>query len=738
MSLKHDRIRFGAAYYHEYHRPGERPTQESLDRDLDLMAAAGFTVIRVGESVWSVWEPEDGRFDLEWLQPVLDGAHARGIDVVLGTPTYALPMWLARRYPELNAEPATGRPMGWGARQEIDYTHPAFRFHAERVLRRIVGRYAAHPAVVGYQVDNEPGLHLFHNRGVFQRFVDELRRTYGTVGALNEAWGLVYWSHQLSTWADLWTPDNNAQPQYDLAWRRFQSRLTTEMIEWQARAVRELARPDQWVTTCIAYDRPAIEDHQLGAVLDVTAGNPYYQMQDELAVPGADEPGLGWMMHGTWQVFQAADRMFSTRGEEFLVTETDAQSIGGSATNNPAYPGQWRQAAWALASRGARMVEYWHWHTLHYGTETYWGGVIPHSGRPGRTYREVAALGAELGRVGAQVAGSTPDHDIALLYSLDDRYALAGQPPLQDAHGNPDPLAYPRIVGAFYRGAFEAGRQVRLVRPDVFAQDPAEAARTLPVLVVAAHYVAADDDLAWLRAYAHAGGHLVLGPRTGYADTEARARVDVQPGGLAEAAGAWYDEFSNLAAPVDVVPGDADELGLVAGAGAGLGAGAGDAGPGQAAGSAAATGWAECLVPDDGTTVLARYDHPHLGAWAAVTTRAYGAGRVTVVGTVPNRALARRLARWLVPTPVAGWEGLPESVTVHTQTHPDGRRVHVVHNWSWDAVDVKAPVPLTVLAAARGDRPADPPPSSEPDGPDLAPGDTVRLGSWDVLVAVTR
>ena len=215
MDSPRERVLFGAAYYHEY-QPSPR-----LETDLDLMADAGFTVIRVGESVWTTWEPEEGRFDLDWLAPVLDGAHQRGIRVVLGTPTYAAPPWLARRYPEIAGEPSTGQPMPWGGRQEIDYTHPAFKFYAERVIRKIVPRYAGHPAVIGFQVDNEPGMLLFHNHGVFQRFVDELRHTYGDVDALNEAWGLVYWSHKLSTWSDLWTPDGNWQPQYDLAWRTF-------------------------------------------------------------------------------------------------------------------------------------------------------------------------------------------------------------------------------------------------------------------------------------------------------------------------------------------------------------------------------------------------------------------------------------------------------------------------------------------------------------------------------------
>src|SRR5690348_14720330 len=143
MYQQSGKVRFGAAYYHEYQPVGR------LKADLDLMVSASFSVIRVGGSVWSTWEPESGTFNLEWLLPVLDGAHERGIDVVLGTPTYAVPPWLARTYPEIAGERATGQRIGWGARQEADFTHPAFRFHAERVVRRILERYAGHPAIIG-------------------------------------------------------------------------------------------------------------------------------------------------------------------------------------------------------------------------------------------------------------------------------------------------------------------------------------------------------------------------------------------------------------------------------------------------------------------------------------------------------------------------------------------------------------------------------------------------------------
>lgn len=678
------RVLFGAAFYHEYQ------ATERLKGDLDLMAEARFTVIRVGESVWSTWEPENGRFDLDWLQPVLDGAKEREIAVILGTPTYAVPPWLVRLYPEIAGERRSGTPIPWGARQEADFTHPAFRFHAERVIRRIVERYAGHPAVIGFQVDNEPGLELLHNRGVFQRFVDDLRRRYGDVETLNREWGLVYWSHRLTDWADLWTPDGNVQPQYDVAWRRFQAEQTTEFIEWQAALVREYSRPDQFVTTCIDYSRPAVDDDQMSARLDVTAGNLYYQMQDGLALPDRPRPEQPWPSSGTWQLYLGADRMYSSRLEPFLVTETNASSIGWPWDNKPAYDGQWRQAAWALVSRGARMIEYWQWQTLPFGAETYWGGVLPHRGRPGRTYRELARLGSDFERAGALVAGLTPDADVTLLYSLPSKWLMQKYPPLARPDGGPDDRAYHGLFDPFYRGAFDAGRQVRVVHARRLAElDP----DTAPVLVVPGLYLADDETLGHLLAYAEAGGHLVLGPRSGYADEEGRARTEMSPAKLTEAAGVCYDEFSNLAEDLPVT------------------------GQLTTGGESRATRWVDGLVAED-ATVLARYDHPHFGRWPAVTTRAAGQGRITVVGTVPGAALARQLMAWLVPERRDGWHDLPETVTVTGATAANGRRLFFVHNWSFTPATVRVPAGVAdVLSDVH-----------------FAAGEDLHLAAWDVRV----
>jgi beta-galactosidase len=684
-------VLFGAAYYPEYQR------SPNLERDLDLMVEAGFTVIRVGESVWSTWEPEEGRFDLDWLQPTLDAAHARGIGVVLGTPTYAIPMWLQRLYPEIAGETSTGHRRGWGARQEMDFTHAAYRFHAERVIRTMVGRYRDHPAIIGYQVDNEPGPQLLFNEGVFQRFVDRLRHEYGTVERLNEEWGLVYWSHRLSTWADLWRPDGNFQPQYDLAWRRFQADLVTEFIGWQADIVHSIVGPEPFVTTCLSYEQPGVEDADISARLDIASGNAYYEMADSLAHPSAAPRStgfMGWIVRGAWAVTQLADLMYSSKQAPFLVTETNAGSIGFSSTNQSPYDGQWRQAAWALVGRGARMIEYWHWNTLPYGAETHWGGVLPHSGEPGRTYRELARLGAELGRAGAVFADALPEHDITILWDSDSKFAMGSQAPFSAPGAFIDPDGYRRIVAAFSRGVFDADRQSSILRPQQVLPsrgagvDVQDLARQHPVLVVAGLLVAGDDDLDLLAEYARAGGHLVLGPRTGSADLEARARTERRPARLAELAGVFTEESTNLDAPVAVT--------------------------GEQSGSA--TDLYELLVPE-GAEVLARAVHPHLGGYASVTTRAVGAGRITVVGTVPDQALAAALVLSWSPVPVSGWADLPASVTVSTSRTP-AARLHIVHNWGWDAASAVAPAALTDLLT----------------GDAVAAGDPIELGAWDVRV----
>ncbi|HEY3337054.1 MAG TPA: beta-galactosidase [Propionicimonas sp.] len=659
-------IRFGAAYYLEY-----QPAPEHLERDLDLMRDAHFTVIRVGESVWSTWEPRNGVFDLDWLEPVLDGAHARGIGVILGTPTYAVPPWLAQAYPEIAGEPRSGQPMPWGSRQEIDYTHPAFLFHAERVIRRIVARYAGHPAVIGYQVDNEPGNLLLHNRGTFIAFREWLKDAYADVETLNREWGLVYWSHRLSDWSELWLPDGNVQPQYGLAWRKFQALRTAEFIGWQADIVREYARDDQFVTTCISYDRPAVDECQTSARLDIAAANPYYGMQDHLDLTAELERPDVWVRTGVDGLIELADRGFAMQQARYLVTETNAQAIHAGWQNLPPYAGQILQAGLALVARGAAMIEYWHWHTLHFGAETYWGGVLPHSQVPGRIYAEVRELGERLEALGGRLDGYVPDHDVTVLFSNTSKYAFEEHPFLANADGSPRARCYLDLIESFQSAVLHSGRQARVLHEQQFDHlDVADLVRAHPVMVAAGFYTATTAQLEKLRDYALAGGHLIVGPRTGYGDQESRARFAVAPDVLRAVAGVHYEEFANLPAPLPVTS-TAIEL----------------------PDAARATRWADGVLVDN-AEVLVGYEHPHHGRFAAVTTTPAGSGRVTYVGTLPDRVLGAALFTAVLPAPVAGdWSRSPH-VTVFSGT-ADGGRVFFLHNWGPAPAEATLPCALT-------------------------------------------
>jgi beta-galactosidase len=402
---------------------------------------------------------------------------------------------------------------------------------------------------------------------------------------------------------------------------------------------------------------------------------------------------MGWVVRGPWAVTQLADLMYSSKQAPFLVTETNAGSIGFSSMNESPYDGQWRQLAWLLVARGARLIEYWHWNTLPFGAETYWGGVLPHSGIPGRVYHEIARIGEELLAAGHAFATAEPDYDIAVLYDSDSKFALSTQGPLK-GDGFIDPDSYRHIVAAFSRGIFDAKRQQRLVRPQQLLPsrggefDAAAAASRFPVLVVAAFYAAADEDLDFLLAYAQAGGHLVLGPRTGYGDVEGRPRAERAPARISSAAGVWYDEMASLPTPVPV-------SGALPGAG---------------------TGFVEGLVATD-AEVLAAYEHPHLGRWAAVATTPAGAGRITVMGTVPDQDLAANLVRWLVSEPTSGWS-TEASVTVSTSTDSGNVRLHVLHNWSWDEATATGDTAVVDVIS----------------GESYGAGAPIALGAWDARV----
>ncbi|MCV3739920.1 beta-galactosidase [Lentilactobacillus hilgardii] len=697
MSDQKKKILFGTAYYDEY-----QPTP-NLDHDIQLIHDAHMNVIRVGEGSWSHWEPEDGVFKLDWLQPVLDKAYKNGIHAIIGVPTFAIPQWLVRKYPEVALHDQNGNARFFGGREEHSLSHPVFKYYAKRVIEKIVHRYANHPAVIGWQLHNEPGLFINYSNDAFEGFKDHLRHKYETVEQLNKKWGLVYWSHELSTWDDLWKPEGNAQPQYDIEWRRYQASLTDELLQWQKETIKSIAPKDQFITVNIAMGRDACNEVGAGKSLDVASTDLYYQAQDGMRLPDPDVPKPAWFVGGPAQIALQADRSYAIKQQPYYVAETDGGPIGGAADNYPAYNGQLRQAAWQFISRGAEMIEYWQWQQLHFGTETYWGSILPHDRKPGRIYNEVAKLGKELDEAGAEVTSLKPDSDIAMLYSVDSRWALSYEPYLaqnatSDPHHSRNEDAFDHLMSAFYNGAFISGHQVHLVhdaqlvssKTDEFLKDPVAFSKQNPVLVVAGIYITSDGLLDWLRKYAEAGGHLILGPRSTYADKLARARMETKPAKLDHLAKTSYQEFADLRHDISAVATDAMPLRQ----------------------GSAATEWIDCLQTD-GAEVLTTSDDPHYSQFPLITTSKAGQGLITMVGTVPNSALAASIFDYALSK--NKWVAGHDTVTHSSAVNGNGERIHFLFNWNWQPVTINLPESCVPLGQSK-------------------PVESVKLNAWDVQI----
>src|SRR5271154_2433327 len=177
-------VLYGAAYYNEYMPGDDADHAARLEKDVALMKDAGLNVVRMGESTWSLWEPEDGRFDYAWMDRVVDAMGKAGIKVIMGTPTYSIPAWMAHQHPEILARPLGGAFVGYGMRQNMDYDNAKFRFYAERVISNLVSHYKNNPAVIGWQIDNETGPNGASNADVFAGFVTHLKQKFGTTDAL--------------------------------------------------------------------------------------------------------------------------------------------------------------------------------------------------------------------------------------------------------------------------------------------------------------------------------------------------------------------------------------------------------------------------------------------------------------------------------------------------------------------------------------------------------------------------
>ena len=654
----------GAAYYLEY-MPYDR-----LEEDLKLMKAAGFNVIRIAESTWSTWEPEDNVFDFTLLDRMLDGAQKYDLQVIIGTPTYAVPAWLVKKHPQVLAETRNGRGL-YGPRQIMDITDPMFRFYGERIIRKVIEHTAAHPCVIGFQIDNETKHYGTASAEVQKAFVEYLKEKFRTTDNLNKAFNLAYWSNSVHRWEDF--PDVRGTINGGLAgeFEKFQRKLAADYLHWQSDIVKEYKREDQFIVHNMDFEwvpfdpRDPFSGYSYGVQPDIN----HYEVSKCLTLAGTD------IYHPTQDQLTGAEIAFggdsirSLKQDNYLVSECQAQ---GFKQWTP-YPGQLKLHAYSHLASGALGIMYWNWHSVHNGFEVYWKGVLSHDLKPAAVYHEISSFGNEWKAVGSRLLGMKKTNKVAL---VTDNVSLTGLKKFPMDWS----LTYNNVVRWMYDALYEMNIECDVVDVNALETD------RYKMIITPAMYSATEETIAKLDQFVKDGGVLVSSFKSFMCNEYLSVYPDSLPHNMTQCFGMSYDQFT--------APGTAAVKGHPV------------------------TGFAELLKVDGGTS-LANYEHKYWGRYGAMTKNDYGKGKAYYMGCYTSKDVLKELYRQAAADAGIEIPDLSWPLIMRSGSFDDGRQVHFLLNYSQTEQTVTCPFEHAVNIL---------------DNKEYKKGDTIALKDWDVVI----
>ena len=583
---------FGVDYYPE-HWPRERWAV-----DARMMHEMGVGIVRMGEFSWAMFEPEEGRFDFSVLDEAIELLAAQGIDVILGTPTAAPPAWIIERNPEIQPTDWHGHQRFFGGRHHDCQSNPVYREHIRRYVTAFAAHFADNPAVVGWQVDNELGNShgdLCYCESCERRFRLWLQEKYGTIDEVNRAWGTAFWSQGYPDFEHIRAPKITAawgqNPSHDLDWRRFSSDLVCEFHRFQADILRAAA-PDKFITHNLMGFSSKPSYYALGEQLDFAAhdqypGGHFHAKQDEYR---AD--------------FHAAELDFirAVKQKPFWIMEQQSGITGWEVLGRTPRPGQLGLWAMQCVAHGADTIVFFRWRSCPMGTEQYWHGLLPHSGRPGRYFREVEAFMKQYAPLLRQLQGALPQAGVGILRSYDQEYAFQIQP-------HHPQHRYIQHLMTYYKALHRANI------PTDFVGEHHDWSK-YRVLIAPLQFLMTGEHMQKLCDYVAGGGRLVLTWRSGIKDgtnlCHTGGRVPAQ---FEQLTGVLLEEYDCLRETDGLVHWD------------------GEAYP--------CTQWCDVLTPVSARPV-AEYAHEFYAGTPAITRNAYGEGECWYVGTTMSDELADR------------------------------------------------------------------------------------------------
>ncbi|WP_329331643.1 beta-galactosidase [Streptomyces sp. NBC_00663] len=592
------RLAFGADY-----NPEQWP-REVWEEDVRLMREAGVNVVSVAIFSWARLQPTADTWDFGWLDEVMDLLHAGGIGVDLATATASPPPWLTTAHPEILPVTATGETLWPGARQHWRPTSPVFREHALRLVRAMADRYADHPALVAWHVSNELGCHNVYDYSddAAHAFRDWLRARYGTLEALNHAWGTAFWSQRYSAWEQILPPRlaaSHPNPTQQLDFKRFSSDALKDYLRAERDLLKEIT-PDVPVTTnfMVMGETKGMNYADWAEEIDFVSNDHYVhpgpQSRDELSFSANLTSGIAG-------------------GRPWFLMEHSTSAVNWQPVNVAKRPGELARDSLLHVAHGADAVCYFQWRQSAAGAEKYHSAMVPHAGADSELFRAVAELGATLKTL-APVAGSHRESaKVGIVFDWDSWWASE-----QDSH--PTSLLNYRQEGLdWYSALLALGVRADLIttKSDFARYD---------VLITPVLHVMPTELAKELTRYAEQGGHLVTTYFSGVVDQNDHVWLGGYPGALRELLGIRVEEFGPLLADESVSLDD----------------------------GSTGTLWTDRItLADDRTEVLARYDSGNQTGRPAVTRRTAAAGSASYVSTrLGVEGLTALLPRLLAPAGV--------------------------------------------------------------------------------------
>ena len=541
-SIKLDKPTLGVCYYPE-HWP-EHLWEDDLERMLDL----GIEVIRIAEFAWNKFEPLEGVFNFDFFDNFLCLAEKKGMKVIFCTPTATPPAWLTHKYPEVLNARKDGILYRHGMRRHYNYNSPIYQEFTKRLVTEIATHYCPHPAIIGWQIDNELNCETdtFYSESDHAAFREYLKEKFKTLDALNEAMGTVFWNQTYTSWDEIYltrlTVNDSNNPHLTLEEKRFISHSTIKYCKLQADIINKYKPSHQFITTNSIFGHLDIHEMTQSALDFITYDSYPNFAYDTWTDPKS--PGNLNDRRSSWSLTRA--RSISPN---YGIMEQQSGAGGwDTRMKQPApKPGQMRLWTFQSLAHGADFISYFRWRTCWIGTEIYWHGLNDYSNQPNRRLKELGIIRDDFKRL-SDITGSKYVAEIAMIKDYDNSWDGEQDKwhgPLDDYSDN---------------GWFTAAQLTHTPMDFLYLQNNTVNKTTIEdlskyKLLIYPHATILTEETAMLlKAYVKQGGILIMGARTGYKDEYGRCPMHQMPGFASDICSVNVVDYTHLG------PGDDDEF----------------------------------------------------------------------------------------------------------------------------------------------------------------------------------